>query len=188
MVLCLPPYIFYVIKQSQKSTLYIFKTWLFHISSRTYFNRSLHILLLASLPGNSFPQINTVPLIIFCLMFSSPSFYAALPTSGTYLHGSVCKSAQPAFDPSQFLRGRACNKLVNANRCKDSQALESGWAFHEQDIILNYSSNSSWAAQPWDFWKQAFLMGGEKTKQNETKQNQDMVSWLWIPIIVTEEQ
>lgn len=143
MVLCLPPYIFYVIKQSQKSTLYIFKTRLFHISSRTYFNRSLHILLLASLPGNSFPQINTVPLIIFCLMFSSPSFYAALPTSGTYLHGSVCKSAQPAFDPSQFLRGRACNKLVNANRCKDSQALESGWAFHEQDIILNYSSNSS---------------------------------------------
>lgn len=80
MVLCLPSYFFfYLTEQSQKSSLtHLSKTWLLHIISRSYFIRALHILLLASLPGNTFPQINTVLLILFYLIFSSPSFYVAL--------------------------------------------------------------------------------------------------------------
>lgn len=79
MVLCLASYVFYLIEQSQKSYFtHLSKTWLLHIISRSYFTRALHILLLASLPGNTFPQLNTALLILFYLMFPSPSFYVAL--------------------------------------------------------------------------------------------------------------
>lgn len=80
MVLCLPSYFFNLIEQSQKMYFTnLSKTWLLHIISHSYFTRALHILLLASLAGNTFPQINTVLLILFYSMFSSPSFYVALP-------------------------------------------------------------------------------------------------------------